>query len=70
MPGEMLAAINKFFAQRHYKMKRRSSQKKIDYFSVSTIVDPLKGARANISSAFLLNTTLLGSSGYEKLREN
>ena len=55
MPEEMRAALNKFFTLRFYKTKRRSSRKKIEhfqkkvvvyYFSVLTIVDPLKGAQS------------------------
>ena len=38
MPGEMRAAVNKFFTPRQKKSM-------VYNFSVSTIVDPLKGAR-------------------------
>ena len=51
MPGEMRAALNKFFTPRYYKMRGEAPAKNLGifrkklmvyYFSVLTIVDPLK----------------------------
>ena len=71
----MCVEPNKIFTPSHYKLNRQSSQEKIGtkkkliayYFFVLTIVEcgPFEGgAGTNVSNIFLLNRTLLGSSGY------
>ena len=73
MPAEMRAVLDKFFTPRHYK-KGKTSAKKLGifrkklivyYFSISTIVDPLKGeARGKCLQCLSSLYNLLGSSSY------
>ena len=72
MPEEMCDVLEEFVTPR-CKDEEEKLQRKIwvyletllmCYFSVSTIVCTLKGARANVSDNFLANTTLLEPLGY------